>query len=101
MSKKSSRALDRVRLPLSRYNRGGGPHATEKEELVTALKEALISEGLTYRRLSELTGVSVGQISGVLSGEKKGTIDLLITLAQQLRVSYEFSSAQYSRSLSR
>ncbi len=85
-----------MRGPLRRYNRAGGPHQAEKESLLQQIEEKLTAEGLSMRKLAELSGVSVGQLSGVLKRDKQGTIDLLITLAQALDLDYEFSSRQDS-----
>ena len=89
---KKPRALPRVRGPLQRYNRGGGPHGAERESLLQEIETKLVSDGISMRKLAELSGVSVGQLSGVLNREKQGTIDLLITLAQALGLTHEFSS---------
>jgi len=62
----------------------------DNEVFSTRLFDAILDSGKTHKELSELTGLSVGAISGYVNGLKAPSYFAFKKLADSLHVSYEY-----------
>ncbi len=55
--------------------------------LILKVKQIRLKKGYTVRKLSELSGISIAEVSRVESGARRPTIDTLYALAKAMEVS--------------
>jgi transcriptional regulator with XRE-family HTH domain len=54
------------------------------------VKQLMESNGITQKRLSQLSGITEASISRYLNGDRKARIDIIVNIAKALNVTTEY-----------